>query len=169
MKLDLKRLRAQPGERVTFVEQEPLSESDFHEPVTLHTPLRVDGWALWHPDHLVELSVTLRLELDQVCSRCLAPVPHRIELEEHTRLWGTPTPQLLPDAFSYEQGAAEVDLAPMFLGLLIGQLDPKPLCTPACKGLCPRCGADLNRGACACDRRPRRDPRLAVLERWLDG
>jgi len=36
----------------------------------------------------------------------------------------------------------------------------KPLCSESCQGLCPRCGADLNRGRCACP--PSRD------ERW-DG
>ena len=26
----------------------------------------------------------------------------------------------------------------------------KPLCDETCKGLCPRCGANLNREACTC-------------------
>jgi len=26
----------------------------------------------------------------------------------------------------------------------------QPLCTPECRGLCPRCGADLNLGDCGC-------------------
>jgi uncharacterized protein len=39
----------------------------------------------------------------------------------------------------------------------------KPLCSDACKGLCPQCGTNLNRGTCACN--PRwTDPRLAALE-----
>ena len=35
-----------------------------------------------------------------------------------------------------------------------------------CKGLCSRCGADLNLGPCACGKEI--DPRLAVLSQLLD-
>ena len=41
------------------------------------------------------------------------------------------------------------------------------LCRDDCKGLCPRCGADLNEGPCGC--KPEKDPRLAVLEQLLDN
>lgn len=36
------------------------------------------------------------------------------------------------------------------------------ICTPKCKGLCPRCGFNLNIGPCSCT--PPVDPRLAVLK-----
>jgi len=26
----------------------------------------------------------------------------------------------------------------------------KPLCSPTCQGLCPKCGTDLNHGPCRC-------------------
>lgn len=37
------------------------------------------------------------------------------------------------------------------------------LCRPDCLGLCLKCGADLNKGDCGCDRRVV-DPRLAALQ-----
>lgn len=45
----------------------------------------------------------------------------------------------------------------------------KPLCREDCRGLCPKCGADLNAGACGCDREVV-DPRwsgLAALREQL--
>jgi len=42
----------------------------------------------------------------------------------------------------------------------------KPLCSSDCKGLCPRCGADLNATSCTC-KTPEIDSRLAVLEQLL--
>jgi uncharacterized protein len=30
----------------------------------------------------------------------------------------------------------------------------QPLCREDCRGLCPRCGADLNEGECACEPGP---------------
>jgi uncharacterized protein len=40
-------------------------------------------------------------------------------------------------------------------------------CRPDCRGLCPRCGANLNAGPCAC--RPQRDPRWQALSNLLPG
>ncbi len=37
----------------------------------------------------------------------------------------------------------------------------KPLCAESCRGICPRCGANLNQGACSCP--PETDERLAAL------
>jgi len=39
----------------------------------------------------------------------------------------------------------------------------KPLCSEACRGLCPECGINLNTGSCDC-RQTWVDPRLAVLQ-----
>lgn len=43
-------------------------------------------------------------------------------------------------------------------------LPMKPLCREGCAGLCPRCGAELNKGACTCA--PETDERWAPLEGW---
>jgi len=46
-------------------------------------------------------------------------------------------------------------------------LPMKPLCREDCKGLCPECGTNLNRGTCDCT--PHwEDPRLAALKGLLD-
>jgi uncharacterized protein len=47
---------------------------------------------------------------------------------------------------------------------IILQLPEYPLCRADCRGLCQRCGADLNQGACACEAEPAVDPRLARLK-----
>ncbi|MBR2724398.1 MAG: DUF177 domain-containing protein, partial [Ruminococcus sp.] len=43
----------------------------------------------------------------------------------------------------------------------------KFLCKDDCKGLCFKCGADLNTSACSCDTRVI-DPRLEALRQLLD-
>ena len=48
--------------------------------------------------------------------------------------------------------------------LLAGQ-PMKNLCKANCKGLCPKCGANLNDGDCGCDKLIV-DPRLAALENF---
>ena len=68
------------------------------------------------------------------------------------------------DAAYYREGSLDV------IDLLREQfqltLPMKPLCTDACKGLCPQCGTNLNRAQCACA--PKwEDPRLAALKGLL--
>lgn len=43
----------------------------------------------------------------------------------------------------------------------------KFLCSEDCKGLCPKCGKNLNESPCSCDKRDI-DPRLAVLAKYFD-
>ena len=49
----------------------------------------------------------------------------------------------------YFQGE-EIDLADGIQEQVILSLPLRPLCSEGCKGLCARCGADLNQGACGC-------------------
>lgn len=46
------------------------------------------------------------------------------------------------------------------------ELPSKFLCKESCKGLCPKCGKNLNEGSCSCQRQEA-DPRLAVLRHLL--
>lgn len=44
----------------------------------------------------------------------------------------------------------EIDFTDALQEQVVLALPIKPLCSENCKGLCPRCGADLNQGACQC-------------------
>jgi uncharacterized protein len=66
--------------------------------------------------------------------------------------------------FTYYSGET-IDLDPAIREELILQTPEYPLCAPGCRGLCARCGADLNRGPCACAAVESVDPRLAALKR----
>ena len=46
------------------------------------------------------------------------------------------------------------------------ELPSKFLCKESCKGLCPKCGKNLNEGPCNCNTNET-DPRLAVLKQLL--
>ena len=60
----------------------------------------------------------------------------------------------------------ELDIDDLLETAFILDMESKSLCRPDCKGLCPKCGKDLNDGPCGY--RPDIDPRLAVLEQLLD-
>lgn len=116
-------------------------------------------------------TVTTMLELP--CSRCLErfamPADSRFDLryQPHAHPAGS--------GHEAERQIEEDDLSTAFydndqidLGQLMGEqfylsLPMKPLCRDDCRGLCPICGTNLNRGTCDCER-DWEDPRLAVLK-----
>lgn len=72
------------------------------------------------------------------CSRCLGEYPASLsaEMEE--------TYPLHQETISVGEDVRQA---------MILSLPVKPLCRESCKGLCPRCGADLNRGPCSCPKK----------------
>jgi uncharacterized protein len=64
---------------------------------------------------------------------------------------------------TYPIAGDHIDLEPMTREAVVLGLPLAPLCRPDCKGLCPTCGAELNRGPCGCPP-PATDPRWAALD-----
>ncbi|HVN76740.1 MAG TPA: DUF177 domain-containing protein [Thermoanaerobaculaceae bacterium] len=105
------------------------------------------------------------------CVRCLAefdfPFAERVDLhllplaaapqDDETRLGRTDL-----EVRFYEE--PQVDLAELAAEQFALAVPMKPLCAESCRGLCPRCGANLNQGACPCP--PETDDRMAALKEW---
>jgi uncharacterized protein len=64
-------------------------------------------------------------------------------------------------ALSFYAGK-EIDLSPLIHEQVVLALSPYPLCSEECKGLCPRCGINLNLDQCECQEEWH-DPRLAIF------
>ena len=92
------------------------------------------------------------------CRRCLAPVSQPFSLEG-SELFRPPT-DVWEDGYALSD--ATLDLEPMARDLIALELPTSPLCRPDCKGLCARCGADLNEGPCDCP--DETDPRWSALK-----
>jgi uncharacterized protein len=91
------------------------------------------------------------------CGRCLeaftAPVAADFDLllVPGPRAAGPEEQELAAADLDRDYYADEVvDLESILREHIILALPLKPLCAEACKGLCPRCGANLNREACNC-------------------
>lgn len=95
------------------------------------------------------------------CDRCLEPVTSEIKVDV---VWnyrigaagpvsGESEEEDEPDddaEFVCAIEGNEIDLAPQVWEEVVLAIPPKVLCSETCAGLCPRCGANLNRGRCAC-------------------
>lgn len=112
----------------------------------------------------------VRTELELTCSRCLDP--YRVPLAVPFDLMYLPAsaisaePEHEMDDEDLETGYYrddQIDLNELMREQFYLALPMKPLCTEACKGLCPQCGTNLNAGSCTCTA-VWEDPRLAALK-----
>ncbi len=61
-----------------------------------------------------------------------------------------------------QQGHPELNAGELLWEQFVLALPVKPLCSGTCRGLCPKCGQNLNEGACSCSAEGS-DPRMAVF------
>ncbi len=135
MKINVKRI-SNNGETLAGV-SEPininLDEDKIHidNEITynLHTQLRGNSLLI---RGLVQARATLQ------CGRCLKKFHKTLRVE---------------DFVSHHELKGEdfVDLTPEIREDIILQLPHRALCFPECKGLCPKCGMDLNDQLCQCE------------------
>jgi len=96
------------------------------------------------------------------CRRCLSPVAVKVSAAAAALFTHDPEALEDPDAYRLAPDATEIDLAPAVREELLLAVPRFLLCREDCRGLCPRCGQDLNAGPCGCA--PTADPRWRALE-----
>lgn len=122
-------------------------------------------------DVLVRGTVSGDVELQ--CGRCLKnfimPVRSRMDVVYHPEdvnkkeeSRGLTADEL--DSEFYRDDTLDTD--ELLLEQLILNIPMKPLCSGDCRGICPKCGTDLNIEQCGCGT-DEIDPRLKVLESLL--
>lgn len=107
--------------------------------------------------------VTGRVEADTdlQCARCLTEFPSEMSLRL-CELFVSPGHDAAAEDDVYKVSGTEIDLEPALRDACVLALPLKPLCSPDCKGLCARCGTDLNTSSCDC-KEDDLDPRWAAL------
>ena len=95
------------------------------------------------------------------CARCLTEFDAAVEVDV-CELYAS-AGHLEEDEDVYRISGEEMDLEPMLRDELTLALPLNPLCRQDCKGMCARCGRELNDGACDCTE-DTSDPRWAALD-----
>lgn len=163
MRLDLKNIIHVPEASVPFRFQKDLSDLEFYGEHLITRPVQIEGSVTNHAGALVLEGKASSL-LDLVCDRC-GKRYSREKVVELNCLLATELEDEEHDEIYLLEGN-EVDLDEVAGTAFILGMDTKNLCSDNCKGLCAKCGADLNNGPCGC--RPEVDPRLAALAQLLD-
>lgn len=99
------------------------------------------------------------------CDRCLTEVPVNfpIEISEEIDI-----PKLLAgDAAQLEETSymlgTSLDVDKLIFGEILVSWPTKVLCREDCRGICKRCGTNLNLAACQCQK-TEPDPRMAAIQ-----
>lgn len=107
------------------------------------------------------------------CSRCLSgfsrdlAVPVDLVYHPFDELKGEEKHEVKNDELDtgfYQND--ELDIQDLVMEQILLSVPMKPLCSETCKGICPKCGADLNLKACGCEQKEP-DHRLAILKDLL--
>lgn|SRR5512134_2802705 len=149
-----------PGE---LAQADPLFEG---LDLALDGPVRVtgrlqstgEGRYFWHGG--------LRTVVAAHCRRCLRPVTVPVEADVGALFSRDADALEDPDAYALAPEARVIDLRPAIREELILAAPRYVVCRDDCRGLCPRCGQDLNVGPCGCA--PEADPRWSALASLRD-
>ena len=165
MLLGLRDIIHNPGASVSFSERVDLSDLQYGTCYPVSEPVLAVGTVRNTADVLM-MKGTITTRLHGVCDRCAADFTQDVEL---------PIDVVLVEEFSNEDSEDEgvfpleadhADLEEIVRTVFVLNMDSKLLCKPDCKGLCCRCGKNLNSGPCTCQKEL--DPRFAALRQLLD-
>ena len=164
MILDLKRIFATENSVLPIEHSLDMSDVDFMGNFPLKNPVKING-SVSNKASVVSLNLTIEYQFSAPCDRCGVDTVHNhtvivdkllataIERQESDTIITVPDMKLDVDEFVYSE--------------VILDLPSKHLCNPDCKGICFKCGKNLNEGECGCSHKEV-DPRLAKLMELLN-
>ena len=165
MILDLKRIFANENSSLDVEHSLDMSDVDFMGNYPLKKPIKISG-SVSNKASVVSLNLNIEYAFAAPCDRCGVDTEHNhtvvvdkmlataIERQESDTIITIPDMKLDVDEFVYSE--------------VILDLPSKHLCKENCKGICFKCGKNLNEGECGCTTKEV-DPRLAKLMELLDN
>ena len=109
-----------------------------------------------------ELSTTIH----GLCDRCATPFDREITFPINVVLVTELASEENEDEWVFPLEGDSADLDDIVRTVFVLNLDSKLLCKEDCRGLCHRCGKNLNDGPCSCQKEL--DPRFAALKQLLE-
>ena len=108
------------------------------------------------------LETVIQISLKIPCDRCLEDVKYDMNIEVNKEIDMNESENdgvELTDEQSYIENQV-LDTEKLVYNEILVHLPMKVLCSENCKGICNRCGTNLNHGSCGCDT-TELDPRMA--------
>jgi len=106
------------------------------EIIKFDSPIKIKA-DIYRVVDVVTIDLSLSASMSAICSRCIEKFNFDFKKQ-------------LDLNFPVESPDMLIDLDQEIREEIIIDYSMKPLCRPDCKGLCPKCGKNLNQGGCSC-------------------
>lgn len=159
MTLDLKRIFANDGERLDIAYMLDMTDFELSGNYPLNKPVKIDGF-VENRASVVSINLSVMYEFSAPCDRCGIDTVHKHSVEI-SKLLATSLERQESDTI-IEVPDMKLDVDELVYTEVVLSLPTKHLCKDSCKGICQKCGKDLNEGDCGCSEKEI-DPRLSAL------
>ncbi len=149
----------------------PAPVSYYGQAYKLTSPLSIHVEAVRSGERILT-SVAIETEIETPCSRCLEPAQAKISSTLRWVFSITKEDEKQGEEWEYDEIVTldsweeHVELGDYVWETFVTALPVAVLCNDACRGLCPNCGANLNKQTCNCHEE-QGDPRFSVLKNLL--
>lgn len=165
MLLSLAKIIDQPGATVPFSTSLDLRDLEFGGSFPVTEPVLASG-EVRNTAGVLQLTATAQTTLHGICDRCASNFERAVSFPvEAVLVTEIANDNGEEDLWTFLLKGNDADLDDIITTAFVLGMDSKLLCKDNCKGLCCRCGKNLNDGPCDCQ--PEIDPRFAVLQQLL--
>lgn len=164
MLLDLKKIFSQESEGCSFHYSMDLSSTGLNGVYPFVSPVQVKG-TVKSCDGSAKLKAAVSFDFSIPCDRCAEQIDRHYDFTFGHILVRSLVNSEDDDRF-VEVRDEKLNLDELVREDILLELPTKFLCSENCKGLCPVCGKDLNKGPCNCGEHST-DPRLEALEKLI--
>ena len=165
MLLGLAKIIETPGATVPFSTSVDLSDLCYGVSYPVTEPVRAEGQVRNTAGVLV-MTGSIETTIHGTCDRCASDFDRDIHFPIDVVLVTELSNEENEDEWVFPLEGDSADLDDIVRTVFVLNLDSKLLCKEDCKGLCHRCGKNLNDGPCNCQKEL--DPRFAALKQLLE-
>ena len=165
MLLGLSKIIDCPGASLPFDVSVDLSDLCYGVSYPVTEPVVASG-TVRNTAGVLMMTGDLTTTIHGTCDRCCSPFDREIHFPIDVVLVTEMANEENEDEWVFPLEGDSADLDDIVRTVFVLNLDSKLLCKEDCKGLCPKCGKNLNDGPCNCQKEL--DPRFAALKQLLE-
>ena len=165
MLLGLSKIIDCPGASVSFSTSVDLSDLRYGNCYPVSEPVTAEG-RVRNTAGVLVMTGNIGTTIHGVCDRCASEFAQDVDLPIDVVLVRELSNEENEDEWVFPLEGNSADLEDIIRTVFVLNLDSKLLCKPDCKGMCCRCGKNLNDGPCGCQKEL--DPRFAALRQLLE-
>ena len=147
MRLDIGRVVSNEKFILEFDEQADYTDFDMYGEHPFAEPIKISG-TVKNKYSGIEFYAKVNAHCKSTCDRCLKPVEFELDTEISSFI-DLDSDEESDSPIEIKSGRF-IELDDALLESLLFAYPQKILCKEDCKGLCPKCGADLNEAPCKC-------------------